>query len=151
MHMTPVHQLMSCEVKKKLIFYEKQIHYQDFFQTVASIIHNNASSSEKVHLHQNNTVLDCFLLLNGAWSVHISLEKPILWIENYLEAVVSFKQWFEFKNILMNLSIAKSFSLLKVLIGGLELCGLLVMINVMFFISCLDSHSDRTHSLKRNH
>ncbi len=71
--------------------------------------------------------------------------------ELYLEAVVSLKQWFEFKNILMNLSIAKSFSLLKVLVGGLELCGLLVMITVMFFISCLDSHSDGTHSLKRNH
>ncbi len=47
--------------------------------------------------------------------------------ELYLEAVVSLKQWFEFKNILMNLSIAKSFSLLKVLVGGLELCGLLVI------------------------
>ncbi len=44
----------------------------------------------------------------------------------------------------------KHFSLHKMLIDGLELCGLLVDYCDVF-ISCLDSHSDGTHSLQRIH
>ncbi len=40
-----------------------------------------------------------------------------------------------------------SFSLHKMLIDGLEWCGLLVDYCDVF-ISCLDSHSDGTHSLQ---
>ncbi len=40
-----------------------------------------------------------------------------------------------------------SFSLHKMLIDGLERCGLLVEYYDVF-ISCLDSHSDGTHSLQ---
>ncbi len=40
-----------------------------------------------------------------------------------------------------------SFSLNKMLIDGLEWCGLLVDYCDVF-ISCLDSHSDGTHSLQ---
>ncbi len=40
-----------------------------------------------------------------------------------------------------------SFSLRKILIDGLESCGLLVDYCDVF-ISCLDSHSDGTHSLQ---
>ncbi len=43
-----------------------------------------------------------------------------------------------------------SFSLLKMLTDGLEWCGLLVDYCDVF-ISCLDSHSDGTHSLQRIH
>ncbi len=43
-----------------------------------------------------------------------------------------------------------SFSLHKTLIAGLEWCGLLVDYCDVF-ISCLDSHSDGTHSLQRIH
>ncbi len=49
----------------------------------------------------------------------------------------NWKQWFV-KIVLM------SFSLHKMLIDGL-------WIIVMFLISCLDSHSDGTHSLQRIH
>ncbi len=42
-----------------------------------------------------------------------------------------------------------SFCLLKMLTDGLEWCGLLVDCDV--FISCLDSHSDGTHSLQSIH
>ncbi len=38
----------------------------------------------------------------------------------------------------------------KMLIDGLEWCGLLVDYSDVF-ISCLDSHSDGTHSLQRIH
>ncbi len=41
-----------------------------------------------------------------------------------------------------------SFSLHKLLIDGLEWCGLLVNYCDVF-ISCLDSHSDGTHSLQK--
>ncbi len=43
-----------------------------------------------------------------------------------------------------------SFSLHKMSIDGLEWCGLLVDFCAVF-ISCLDSHSDGTHSLQRIH
>ncbi len=43
-----------------------------------------------------------------------------------------------------------SFWLHKMLIDGLEWCGLLVYYCDVF-ISCLDSHSDGTHSLQRIH
>ncbi len=43
-----------------------------------------------------------------------------------------------------------SFSLHKILIDGLEWCGLLLNYCDVF-ISCLDSHSDGTHSLQRIH
>ncbi len=44
----------------------------------------------------------------------------------------------------------QSFSLHKMFIDGLEWCGLLV-VYCDVFISCLDSHSDGTHSLQRIH
>ncbi len=44
----------------------------------------------------------------------------------------------------------RNFSFHKTLNEGLELCGLLVD-NCDVFISCLDSHSDGTHSLQRIH
>ncbi len=55
------------------------------------------------------------------------------------------KPLFKVKNVLIDL-----FRLLKTLIDGLEWCGLLVDYCDVF-ISCLDSHSDGTHSLKRIH
>ncbi len=44
----------------------------------------------------------------------------------------------------------KQFFTLNMLIDGLEWCGLLVDYYDVF-ISCLDSHSDGTHSLQRKH
>ncbi len=43
----------------------------------------------------------------------------------------------------------KEYKLHKMLINGLELCGLLDYRDI--FISCLDSHSDGTHSVQRIH
>ncbi len=50
----------------------------------------------------------------------------------------------------MNLLQTCSFSLHMTLFDGLEWCGLLVDYCDVF-ISCLDSHSDGTHSLQRIH
>ncbi len=64
------------------------------------------------------------------------------------------RKWrFEVKNVLMmDICFLQtcSFSLLKMLTDGLEWCGLLVDYCDVF-ISCLDSHSDGTHSLKSIH
>ncbi len=46
-------------------------------------------------------------------------------------------------------SYKQSFLLHKTLTDGLEWCGFFLWIIVMFLISCLDSHSDGTHSLQR--
>ncbi len=52
--------------------------------------------------------------------------------------------------LMMNLLYKHRFSLHKMLTDGLEWCGLLVDYCDVF-ISCLDSHSDGTHSLQRIH
>ncbi len=53
---------------------------------------------------------------------------------------------------MINLFLAKRFSFYKMLINGLEWCGLLYLwIIVMFLINCLEFHSDGTHSLQRIH
>ncbi len=63
-----------------------------------------------------------------------------------------FKQWFEVKNVLMMDLCLTSSQLLahNTLTDGLEWCGLLVDYCDVF-ISCLDSHSDGTHSLQSIH
>ncbi len=74
-------------------------------------------------------------------------EKAKLWIE---DSYFSQKQRFEVQNILMVdlfLTNTHSFWLHKMLTDGLEWCGLLVDYCDVF-ISCLDSHSDGTHSLQ---
>ncbi len=106
--------------------------------------HHNTSHFK---IHQQ-ICLELFSLVNGAWSVHISLliqtrqifslEKAMLWIE---DSYFSWKQLF-YKTC--------SFSLNKMFTGGLEWCGLLVDYCDVF-ISCLDSHSDGTYSLQRIH
>ncbi len=50
------------------------------------------------------------------------------------------------RNVACSILIACSFCLLKTLTDGLECCGLLGCL-----ISCLDPHSDGTHSLKSIH
>ncbi len=52
--------------------------------------------------------------------------------------------------LLLLLLQTRSFLLHKTLFNGLETCGLLVNYCDVF-ISCLDSHSDGTHSLQRIH
>ncbi len=89
----------------------------------------------------------CFglnLLIKGACSVHIYL---LIHREKFI-----FFSWFKVKNIFMMdwicfLQIC-SFLLQKTLIYGLESCGLLVDYCEVY-ISCLNSHSDGTHSLQR--
>ncbi len=74
-----------------------------------------------------------------------SLEKALLWIEDSY-----FSRKFEVESVLMmDLFLTNnSFSLHKMLTDGHEFCGLFVDYCDVF-ISCLDSHSDGTHSLQR--
>ncbi len=79
-----------------------------------------------------------------------SLDETMLWI---MDLFFGQKQWFEVKKLLDDELVflqTHSFCLLKTLIDGLECCGLLVDYCDVF-ISCLDSHSDGTHSLQRIH
>ncbi len=71
-----------------------------------------------------------------------------LWIK---DSYFGQNQWFAFNVLMMDLIVTNtSVSLNKVLIDGLEWCGLLVDYCDVFN-SCLDSHSDGTHSLQRIH
>ncbi len=80
-------------------------------------------------------------LVSGAWPVHISLliHTHILAWSNSLKLKTHY--WWIYNG---------RFSLLKMLTDGLEWCGLLVDY-CNGFSSCLDSHSDGTHSLQRIH
>ncbi len=78
-----------------------------------------------------------------------SLEEALLWI---IDSYFSQKQRFKVKMLWWRICFSQrhSFSLQKMLTDGLEWCGLLVDYCDVF-ISCLDSHSDGTHSLQRIH
>ncbi len=119
-----------------------------------SIIHNNASCSEKslllsshIKIYKNICLEHLFLrcLICAYFSpdsdeTTFSLREALLWIIDYFGR----SSWW------ICFSQTHSFSLHKMLIDGLEWCGLL-MDYCDVFISCLDSHSDGTHSLQRIH
>ncbi len=135
-HTTPVHQLMSCEakrcvfVKNKSIMLTSNSHFQLKHE---SIIHNNDCFSENFHLLLSSHIK---IHPHSAWSVHISL-------------LIQMRLFFYWKIIDRELFFG-FFCLLKMLTDGLEWWGLLVDYCDVF-ISCLDSHSDGTHSLQRIH
>ncbi len=126
-----------------------------------SIIHNNSSSTglnQERNLHRSSTVYkpkESKTALNkyvGGFWCKIQLEEMDFFtggsiIMDYITGILV-------KSILiMDLfftNIVKMFWLHKMLIDGLEWCGLLVDYCDVF-ISCLDSHSDGTHSLQRIH
>ncbi len=103
-HWTPVYKLMFCEVKSYMFQRNKSIIKpflnRCFCPKYDSIIHNNASSSEK------KSKSPAVLINLAHWSVHISLliqmrqlfywEKEALWIKDYFS-----QKQFEVKNILM--------------------------------------------------
>ncbi len=93
-----------------------------------------------------------FLIVNSAGSVHITLliqtGLPFHWRKQYHEKrihILSGNNTIQYCFLQMC-----SFWLHKMLVDGLEWCGLLVDYCEVF-ISCLDSHSDGTHSLQRIH
>ncbi len=122
-----------------------------FWPKYISIIHNNTSSGEKVHLCCPLTTKSGVWSekKNGAWSVHISLliqmRQLFPWRKHY---------YGQRNHILAgsNDLKLKTYHVLlhKVLTDGLAWCGLLVDYCDVFII-CLDSHSDGTHSLQRIH
>ncbi len=132
---------------------KKQIHQDAFlnsnrhFQTrYKSIIHNNAPSSEKVHpvlsshikIHQHICLELTLSVCKWWWSVHISLliqprqlENAILCIE---DSYFSLKQQFEVK-MSWWICLTSIFSPHKMLIDGLESCGLLWRFYQLFGLS----------------
>ncbi len=91
-----------------------------------SIKHNIASSSGKVHL-LSHICVELLWLVNGAWSVQISL--LIRWLFYYfwiMDSCFTRKQRFKVKIVLRICFLqTHSFCLLQMLTDGLERCGLL--------------------------
>ncbi len=130
-----------------------------FWLKYESIIHNNASFSEKVHLLLSLTlnsshifVSSCFglfWLVNAAWSVQISL----------LIQTRTLFHWRKRYYGLWTRILVKNFLMMDLFLTNMQLLSSqdvnwwtgMVWIIVMFFISCLDSHSDGTHSLQSIH
>ncbi len=115
-----------------------------------SIIHNNSSSSEKVFwsesgeksasdqaafTRQNSSKQICGWIL--MWET--TADALFHWRKSYYGLWTHISSWICF-----------SFCLLQMLTDGLEWCGLFVDYCDVF-ISCLDSHSDGTHSLQSIH
>ncbi len=100
---------------------------------------------------QNSNKKICHRILiwedNRRWT--FLLEGVLLWI---MDSYFGQKWQFEFKTPWWWICFLQtcSFSLHRTSIDGLEWCGLLVDYCDVF-ISCLDSHSDGTHSLQRIH
>ncbi len=80
-------------------------------------------------------------------AIGMRVEKAILWID---DSYFSWKQQLEVKKCHNDGFVSYKHLLHKTLTDGLEWCGLLVDYCDVF-ISCLDSHSDGTHSLQRIH
>ncbi len=73
--------------------------------------------------------------------IDLTMDEALLWIMNYnLKLKLSYDGFVSLKH----------FALHKMLNDGLDLCGLLLAY-CDGFISCLDSHSDGTHSLQSIH
>ncbi len=89
---------------------------------------------------------ELFLPVNSAWSVHISLLIQTRWLSLEKATLWIMASYFSRFCLVQT----RSFSLHKMLIDSLDPCGLLVDYCDVF-ISCLDSHSDGTHSLQRIH
>ncbi len=104
-----------------------------FVKKKSIIIHNEASSSENVH---------------PLLSSHIKIHQHI-WLELFLLSWFRRDDFFTEDGLKLNLLQTHSCPLHK-LLDGLDLCELLEdYCDVL--ISCLDSHSDGTHSLRRIH
>ncbi len=100
-------------------------------------IHRNGFG-EMQHYITYNLIL-CSDWVPSEWESTFLLEKAILWIE---DSYFTWKQWFEVKNNLM----------IHIFIINMQLfmsqdVNWWARLRVIFFISCLDSHSDGTHSL----
>ncbi len=83
----------------------------------------------------------------------LTLRSSKTWISLFLHQIwrnVAFHQLLTNGSSAVNGCQRHRFCLLKILTDGLEWCGLLVDYCDVF-ISCLDSHSDGTHSLQRIH
>ncbi len=72
--------------------------------------------------------------------------EEMLWI---MVCILARSDSLNLKRLDESVSYKQSFSLHKMLIDGLEWCGLVVDYCDVFI--CLDSHSDGTHSLQRIH
>ncbi len=123
---------MKMNLKKCRITFPSIYFFLDFCKKQ---IHNKASSSEKV---------------NPLLSFLIKIYQNI-WLELFL---LSWFRWDDFcfteDGLKLNLLQTHICRLHKTLIDGLDLCRLLEdYCDVL--ISCLDSHSDGTHSLQRIH
>ncbi len=163
-HTSPVHQLTSWEAKsckfarnksiivalfKPLLPAKIWISIQKFYLKLQ--VHNSTITLPPVE-HYFSCFLSCQNLVTYLWRAVWTFFWLVRCLKRCFKRIVdlyfSWKQWFNIQNILiMDLFLQTlTFSLLKMLIDRLDWCGLIVDYCDVF-ISCLDSHSDGTHSL----
>ncbi len=162
-HITPVHQLTSCEVKScmfvrnksiKTFFqlnYESSIHNLVFFQWKSCLvwIRREICTDQTLFTRKN---LNKYV--GGFWCERktrfFSCKEALLWI---MDSHFSQKQQFTLKNALMMdlfLTNTQLFSIHKTLIDGL-MDWLTGLVWIVMFLSGVWTHSDGTHSLQRIH
>ncbi len=133
-----------------LTIYEPSIH------AITSPVEKNVSSESEEkyaqikHCLQAKTVLNKYVVdfdVRRQQEIDVFTRVSVIIADSYF----SQKRWFIKLKIMMVCFLQTcSFCLLKMLTDGLEWCGSLVDYCDVF-ISCLDSHSDGTHSLQRIH
>ncbi len=149
-HTTPVHQLTSCEVKNCMLVRNQSIKTcistsnWCFWLKAECCVHNFAIScvNQGRYMHRSSTVYKKTVLnkyVGGFWCERttghgVIMDYGILARNNgfkHLDGFVSYK------------NVAFHFTMLTMVWSGVDYCDV--------FISCLDSHSDGTHSLQRIH
>ncbi len=150
-HTTLVHQLTSCEAKSLPL---RRFNFKpSLLAKIQGCYNNNASFSQKVHpllsshikIHLHicfwtvftyKQCLICAYFSPDSDKMTFSLEKAILWIDNMdiMDLFLTNMQLFTSQDVNWWTGVVWI------------TCGLL-----WCFISCLDSHSDGTHSLQRIH
>ncbi len=158
-HNNPVHQLTFCEVKSCVFVISKAIFKIITSKKCMSSIHNIAFSSENVIssepgekyaqikncLYTKTVTQNLFKQIHWfilMWKDNIHWRKCFYWLFTYILA--------RSKTFVLKCLDDDGFVLTsphKALTDGLDCCGSLVD-DCVVFISCLDSHSDGTHSLQ---
>ncbi len=145
-HTTPLHQLMSC---KKLHVWKKT--NPSLKRLTLNCCHNNPVEKSIPCCPLTSEYTDIFV--KNCFGMIFLIKDCLICAYLYSDSHRYIFSWLKVKNIMMDwicfLQIC-SFLLQKTLIDGLELCRLLVDYCDVF-ISCLNSHSDGTHSLQKIH
>ncbi len=129
---------MSCEVKRCVFVRNKSILTLNYSSPLSKILFpqwKNYHLNQDRNIHRSNTIYKLSFFTGGSVIMDYGL---IFWSKSNSLKLKSLNSGL----FLTNMQLFTS----QDITDGLEWCGLL-----WFFISCLDTHSDGTHSLQRIH